>query len=229
MPPVRTRMTESIVVILENAERLLNDAEFLEFGEPPTTGYFLAIVAQEELSKAFLLSLVLRGAVPWDAHVLRATRDHKCKQLLGLVMDYLSPDIHEFMERCNAVVLRHERPEMPAKVADALNILRHEKIGRWESRSWVWAEEPVYDRESLAVAEGEQDKRKQDALYVRVAADGGMAPPSVTVTRELVRSEMERAKRFATLVENMVDGSQHPGLDYEKVEDALRLLFTRLQ
>jgi len=39
----------------------------------------------------------------------------------------------------------------------------------------VWAEDPEYDADALAVAEGELDRLKQDALYVRLARDGGAA------------------------------------------------------
>jgi hypothetical protein len=46
-------------------------------------------------------------------------------------MDYLAPDIDEFITRCNTVVLKKKLSFMPRRVADVLNILRYEKSGRW--------------------------------------------------------------------------------------------------
>lgn len=134
-------------------------------------------------------------------------------------MDYLSPDTEDFLERCNAVVLRHELRQLPARVLDALDILRHEKIGRRVSQSWVWAEDPEYDPDALAIAEGKQDRLKQDALYVRLAVDGGVASSPAEFTLEKVRTERERAGRLAHLTEGVLSGDAHPGLDYEKVEE----------
>jgi|SRR6266849_1031 len=155
------RIEQSAKAVLHNARRLLIDADLLQFDQPPATAYYLALIAQEECAKAFLLGLVCRQVIPWSSHILRASRDHTCKQLLCVVMEYLNPEQDEFLERCNAVVLRHEQPRFPAKVADAMNILRHEKIGRWISPSWVWAEDPKYDEDAQAIANGQFDRRKR--------------------------------------------------------------------
>ncbi|MDI6808886.1 MAG: AbiV family abortive infection protein [Candidatus Eisenbacteria bacterium] len=220
------RIEESVRAILQNARRLLDDAEFLKLNEPPATGYYLSLIAQEECAKAFLLALVQRQVIPWNQHILRASRDHTCKQLLCVIMEFLNPELEEFIERCNARGLRHELPRLPPRVADAMNILRHEKIGRWISRNWVWAEDPEYDKEARDIAEGERDRQKQDALYVRLAPDGGLAAVRATMTNADVTAEMERAARMAGLVDRLLEGDPHPGLDYAKVEEAFRLLFT---
>ena len=225
MSAVSDRMPEAVRACLSNGKRLLEDVEFLELNEPPTTAYFLAMIAQEEFAKGFLLALVVRGVIPWDRRLLRAARDHACKQLLCVVMDYLAPDLDEFLDRCNAVVLRHEVPEVPAKVADALNILRHEKIGRWEKQLWVWAEKPDYDPDAMAIFDGKQDRVKQDALYVRLAADGGVASTPKGVTYEMVRNERKRAERLADLTEGVLNGQLNPGLDYDTIEEWFRILF----
>jgi len=228
MTTMNERLCESARACLQNGRRLLDDSEFLEFGEPPTTAYFLSLIAQEEFAKAFLLALVVRGVIPWERRLLRAARDHTCKQLLCIIMDYLNPDTDEFLERCNAGVLRHEIRKLPSKVVDAINILRHEKIGRWVERTWVWDEDPEYDRDALAVAEGKQDRLKQDALYVRLASDGSVAGVPSAATYELVRSERERASRIANLAERVLEGDERPGLDYDKVEEVFRALFESL-
>ena len=159
---------------------------------------------------------------------MRAARDPICKQLLCLVMDYLSPDTDEFLERCDAVVLRHETRNLPPKVVDAIHILRHEKIGRWVKQSWVWAQDPEYDPDALLVAEGRQDRYKQDALYVRLGQDGSIASIPGSATYESVSSERERAARIGRLAEGVLEGEEYPGLDYDDVERVFRVLFESL-
>jgi len=223
---VEKRLKRSILTIIENARRLLSDAESLDFREPPYTAYFLAIIAQEELAKAFLLGFVYRNIIPWDQRILRATRDHTSKQLLCIVMEYLNPEIDEYFNRLDAIVLRHERTQFPSKVADALNILRYEKIGRWESKkNWVWAEDPAYDRDALAVSEGKLDRMKQDALYVRLSANGGIIPSPVRFSSEIVQGEIERVRRFVQITEAIIDPTATPGVSYGSVEEAFRFLF----
>ena len=218
------RLREAANACLRNGRRLLDDAEFLELEEPPTTAFFLSCIAAAEFAKCFLLGLVMRGVLPWDQRLLRAARDHSCKQLLCVVMDFLRPNDEEFMAR-----LRDHSPrELPARVADAINILRHEKIGRWGEPSWVWQEDPEYDRTAAAIADGQHDRLKQDALYVRLARDGGVASVPKNATYGSVREERERATRLSHLAECVLNGDEHPGLDYHIVEEVFRLLFESL-
>lgn len=217
------RLDKSVRAVIQNATRLLEDAQFLEFSEPPISAWFLALIAQEELAKAFILCLTNRRIIPWNPHILRALQDHKCKQLLCLVMDYLAPDTDEFIRRCKAVV---NKKELPRSVADALKILRHEKIGRWISKNWKPAKEPDYDHDALAIAEGKKDKLKQDALYVRLGKDGSVASIPLNHSALTLADEMDRAERFRTLVESLLEGAEHPGLDWHLVDEAFRLLFT---
>ena len=228
MIDMKNKLTEAARACLKNGVRLLSDAENLEIDEKPATAHFLCEIAQEEFAKAFLLALVVREVIPWDRRILRAARDHKCKQLLCIVMEYMSPDIDEFLDRCNAVVLRHEIRKLPSRVVDTINILRHEKIGRWVSQSWVWAEDPDYNREALAVAEGKRDRLKQDSLYVRLASDGGIASVPSGYSTDIMRGEREKAERIAQFAEGVLEGEAHPGLDYDKVEEVFRVLFTSI-
>lgn len=205
---------------LSNAARLLDDADYLAFGEPPTTAQFLVAIAQEEIAKAFLLALVVRRAIPWDQRLLRATRDHTCKQLLNLVLEYLSPDIEEFLERCNATVLRNEIREVPQHVLDAISIFRYEKIGRWAERQRGSADEAVYEVAVLAVAQGKVDRQKQDALYVRLGRDGSVASIPSGGTYDTVQAERDRARRMSQVTQDILGGEPYPALDYDKIEKA---------
>lgn len=225
---MKDKLHQSALACLQNGRRLLDDAELLELNEPPTTAHFLSLIAEEEFAKTFLLALIVHDVIPWDRRLMRATRDHICKQLVCLVMDYLNPDIDEFLERCNALVLRHEIRNLPPKIVDAIHILRHEKIGRWVKQSWVWGEDPEYDSDALSVADGKQDRSKQDALYVRLGQDGSAVSIPGCATYESVRSERERAARLGRLAEGVLEGEKHPGFDYDKVEGVFRVLFESL-
>lgn len=222
------RLRDSAVAALANGRHLLDDVEWLNYDAHRTRAYFLTAIAQEEFAKAFLLGLVIRRVIPWDRRLLRAARDHVCKQLLCVVMDYLNPDDDEFKERCDATILRGELRTAPRKVADAINLLGHERIGRWNNPHWLWEEDPDYDPEALAVANGRQDRRKQDLLYVRLAANGGVASVPPLVVEEELRKERERTSRMATLAENMLESAPTPGLDYDKIAAIFRGVFTTM-
>jgi len=162
---------------VENGKRLLEDSKNLrESGRFPTAKA-LAVLAQEEFAKAYIMRLVQEGAIPWCNEIHRATRDHHCKQLMGILMEYLfTPwDTENLLERERRVKEKFPDFRLPRKVADALNIFCHEKIKRWKSSSWCWAEEPEYDVEAKAVWRGTIEETKQNALYVSLGKDGRVA------------------------------------------------------
>jgi len=145
----------------ENGCRLLDEAQLLEFEQPSATRYYLSMIAQEEAAKAFLLYLVAIEALPWTPFLLRATRDHQCKQLAGIVLDYISPDTDEFLRRMDMCVLAKRKLQLPSSVADAMNLLCHEKIRGSKSRLWVWAEDPEYAK--AASRGGRRQARQRQA------------------------------------------------------------------
>jgi hypothetical protein len=81
--------TEAMCACVENGKRLLEDAEWLQGpGCNPTT-LALTILAEEEFAKAFFLYLLQDGAIPSTPQVWRTLRDHQCKHLLTIMMEYL--------------------------------------------------------------------------------------------------------------------------------------------
>lgn len=121
-----------------------------------------------------------------------------------------------------------EMDSIPQCVADAIFILRYEKIGRWESSTWVWQEEPTYDALALAVAGGSLDREKQDALYVRLGRDGHVATTPAITKFEDAKGAVAMASRMCSFVKYLV--SQNVGLDrdYEKIESAFKTVFASL-
>ncbi len=153
----------------------------VEFRELPCTKLMHSMIAQEEFAKAFVLLLVREDVVPWSPQLRRAMSDHACKQPVGVIIEYVDPEWETIKELERIIRVDVELGDrLPPKVASAINVLRHEKIRRWESNSWVWAEEPEYERSILRIAEGKRDRIKQDALYVRLGGDGSVtAGPAV--------------------------------------------------
>jgi AbiV family abortive infection protein len=254
----KSHFIEADAACISNGERLLDDAEFLVYSELPSTSFALALIAQEEFAKAFLLFLVSKDVITWNAPVYRATRDHTCKQLLGFVMAYLNPDSDEEYKRSMEWLADHKewqklfaayeastnrtersrlwakiaeisekRELLPSSVADAINIFRHEKLGRWASSKWFWAEEPVYDEVATSIAEGKLDREKQDALYVHLGRNGQVAKTPTRVKSE-VKAAMEVAGRLRSLAKGLLSHPEGVGIEYRKVESAFKTVFASL-
>jgi len=218
----------AIEACLENSERLLSDAQMLEFSEPPATAFALVIIAQEELAKAFLLTLVYKGVIQWNELLWRAARDHKCKQLLVLVMDFLNPDWDEFIARDDTWYADRVKGLLPHQIADALNIFRHEKIGRWESQNWFWVDPPDYDTKAKKVGNGLVDKLKQNQLYIYIGKRGAVIPKGV-VTQKQFEDEMDRASRLSSVVKDMIKEECADRFDYKLVIEAFQMLFESIK
>ena len=252
----KSHFIKSARACLANGNRLLEDAEMMEFGDPPLSSFFLSAIAQEEFAKGFLLCLVARDVIPWNSLIYRATRDHKCKQLLAIIMEHVIPDDDEFDRRLED---RHLKYEEHGKLIDALRETKsieeqkgiwqriaavneslellprsvadsinilREKIGRWDS--WFcWAEEPNYDRTAKDVGDGKAEREKQNALYVRLNKNGEVIGVPGGITPESAKYAMDRAKRMGRLVEDLLAG-QSGIFDYEKIESAFKAVFADL-
>lgn len=226
MSEIKYRFTKSAKLCLENGQRLLDEAELLEFEDPPSTRYFLSMIAQEECAKGFMLFLVSIKIIPWNSQIFRATRDHRCKQLLCVVIDFLTDD-NEFINRINSFILENKRLDIPARVNDSMFILRHEKIGRWESNAWVWAEDPSYEETALRVSEGKQDRVKQRSLYVELGKTGEVHATPKEITQEQATAEYERGRRFTSFLKDLTSGEIPTSVDYKNVEQGFRALFSK--
>ncbi|MGC2330795.1 MAG: AbiV family abortive infection protein [Candidatus Acidiferrales bacterium] len=249
---------KSAAACLDNGKRLLRDAEMLEYENPPNTCYALAIIAQEEFAKAFLLLLVSRGVIPWHPVIHRATRDHACKQLLGFVMSYINPEcdfardmewLKENEERKALLAsytastgetektaiwkriaeIRERWDSLPQSVVDAVSILRYENVGRFEPGTRVWAEKPVYDKAAKSLGKGRLDRERQDSLYVRIGRSGHVAGASAQVEREEAKAAMETAGRMRDLIKGCpASGTQVFNWEHKMIEEVIKAKFANL-
>ncbi|CEJ87239.1 hypothetical protein HYPGJ_31010 [Hyphomicrobium sp. GJ21] len=226
MPTAKT-LTSSIEACITNGERLIDDAMWLECQEPPASKLVLAMLAQEEYAKAFLLFLVREDVIRWSPYLLRAMNDHICKQLVGTVIEYINPLEDESEEE----MVKRIREEVmcglgiPLAVADAISILRHEKIGRWVSNNWQWSEPPDYAAPALHIAEGKRDRLKQDALYVRIGRDGRAVSTPTSANPMASDEEFERAWSYRHLMSTLLRKGGHSSSRYQNALEFIRKLF----
>lgn len=234
MPPSSNKLAKAIEACLDNAERLLEEVYDLEFRKPPSSSFYLVMISQEEFAKAFILFLVNEKIIPWTPAVRRAINDHSCKQLAGMIIDYMIMHWDE-MHELEAIIKRDLDfgDRLPDDVASALEILCYEKIGRWMRNNWVWAKDPDYDRVAVKIADGTKDRRKQDALYVRLGADGQVCSTPLVITENEMRRELERARRYGNCVRSLLNDSSEPHWfdksRFDKVVGAFRILFDESQ
>jgi hypothetical protein len=96
----KSGLLKAMTACVENGLRLHQDAQSLDMDRSPTV-LGLCILAQEEFAKAFLLHLVREGVISWTARVRESLHSHAHKQLMGLIMEWLSPSDDEFTARIN--------------------------------------------------------------------------------------------------------------------------------
>lgn len=214
--------TKAIATILDNGDRLVEDACYLSEYERFPTAYALCILAQEEYAKAFLLYLISEEAIPWTQELRRMLHNHTCKQLLSLIIDFLEPDdLVSWLDK-----RKNENYVMPSHIVDVINILRHEKLPKQEQWAWIGDEDPPYNQLARKVADGIVDKQKQDAIYVRLGKDGSVASTPLRITEAMVNELLEKTQRFSQFFFRS-DSKFKPieSIDYMKIFWMFRLLF----
>lgn len=221
-PPRKQDVETSIDACLVNGDRLMDDALRLEFQEEGGTRMAICVLAQEEYAKAFLLYLVREMVVPWDSDLLRAIRSHTCKHLLAIVMEYIAPQWDTVDELREIIRAEYDLDgRFPPHVSSALNILYFEKIRRGD-----FFDDNDYEPSVLAVAFGERDKAKQNAVYVDLDKSCRVkSTPVKSISREAAQKEYETAERYGSIVNNLVSPDSYEGAQLKRVKDATRVVF----
>jgi len=212
----KSRLSQAMSACVENGQRLHQDAEWLG-SDRSATAVALCILAQEEFAKAFLLHLVCEGIIPWTAKVRESLRNHKHKQLVGLIMEWLSPSDDAFSAR---ITMEPGNATLPAHVADAMKLYVEKVLPQGHISCPPAASDPI----AKNVAHGDRDKTKQDALYVRLSEDGEVISVPSPVTAEIVEAELERTKRLSDLVSPLREGTLGPVLDYDLLVETMSFL-----
>lgn len=212
----KSRLVHAISACVENGQRLHQDAEWLRTDRSATV-VALCILAQEEFAKAFLLHLVREGIIPWSAKVRESLHKHPHKQLMGLILEWLSPSDDEFSARIGRAP---GDSTLPAYVADAMKLY----VKKVQPQGHISCPPTPSDPMAKSVADGDRDKMKQDALYVRLSEDGDVISVPTQVTPEMIEAELDRTKRLSDLARPLREGSLGPVLDYHLLLDAMSFL-----
>jgi len=226
MQPKPKVLQASISATTTNGKKLLEDAKLLFDWDRFSTALALAVLAQEEFAKAFLLQLVADGALPWVREVQRSMARHECKHLLGLVLEWLppwdSPDLAELLKRrsewheqemawLQKNITRYAEgnfapnPNDPEPVEPAVSfpsdVATALNIYRHEEierlrRGVPWKHADWSTGEARKIADGSLDRKKQSALYVHITRTGDVGLHPGLVTREQAAEAIERAERL---------------------------------
>lgn len=215
----------AIHACVENGERLFDDAKFMNDVSRYSTAMALAILAEEEFAKAFLLYLVKDDALPWTTEIRQALRDHKCKHLLAILMEHLSPTEDQLSSRLMEQIDFARESQLPKDVSSAINLLRHEKVGKWKDPYWDVLEPSDYDQETKRISDGSVDRTKQTALYVEIGRDGSVSTRPAAVRPFQVERELERCKRFLDLAREIGAGYVLMAKDYTLLKQILSAVF----
>jgi AbiV family abortive infection protein len=216
---------ESSHACLENAKRLLEDGEWCS--NRPSTGLALVMLAQEECAKAFILILIHAQIIPWCDEVRKSLRLHNCKYVVIVFMEWLSA-IHVIRE---AAWLRSQpQPVMdsswlPPEVAKAINIYRHEMLE--DHRRNLSIPYPEWNGVARKTAEGKNDRRKQNALYIGIGRNGEVTSRPPTSIQEFEK-ELSRAKEIIAFTDTVQIFTPFDFPEYEHFKEVFGSVFTDL-
>jgi AbiV family abortive infection protein len=223
-PPRKEDVQAAIDACLDNGARLLDDALQLEFQEKGGTRFMISILAQEEYAKAFLLYWVREEIIPWDDGLRRVLRNHACKHLVAITMEYLDPE-WETIEELRAIINAEYDLEgaFPPRVSSALNILYHEKI---RGRNFDY-DDGDYEPSVIKIAKGERDRLKQDSVFVALDKSCRVKQQNspMNITRDQAQTEYKRAERYASIVLRLIEHGGYKSIQMDKFKEATREVF----
>jgi len=219
-PPRKEDVQASIDACLANAKRLMDDALQLEFQKRGGARLTICMLAQEECAKAFLLYMVREGLVPWDSNLLRVIRNHACKHLVAIIMEYIDPEWETMDELRDIIAAEYDLDgRFPPRVSSALNILYHERIRRNN-----FFGDNDYEPDVVAIASGERDRVKQDAVYIDLDKSCRVRNAPMDITREQAQVEYVRAERYVSIVASLIELT-NVTLQLDKLKEVTKIVF----
>lgn len=244
-------LERSIDVTTDNGKKLLADAKLLFDWDRFGTALALAVLAQEEFAKAFLLRLVADDALPWIPEVQRSIARHQCKHLLTLVMEWLGPfDVSELVAQSKRNTHRHEQ-----KMAWLKRRIARYRDGRFADDPYdpepvepevsltedVAAALNIYRHEEIErmkrgyalrdaewskgkardIADGSMDRLKQTGIYVDISKTGEVGRHPGLITRQQASQAIEAATRLS-------EGASTFSDEYKMLKEVLPAIFQNL-
>lgn len=242
----------SMAACSENGKRLLEDANTMLGWDRFSTALALAVLAQEEFAKVFLLQLVVDNALPWTSEVQRSMARHQSKHLLAIVMEWIPPfDFERLDEQRKRSVERHEQkmawyqrrveryragilqpdPDDPEPMEDDIHfppdVATALNIYRHEEierfkSGYPWRDAEWSRGRARKIADGLLDRKKQSALYVDVTKTGEIGLHPGLITRVEAVEAIERADRLSDPMIRYSD-------EYRKLKETLPIVFSTLK
>ena len=216
------KFSRSIRACIENAKLLLADAEWIS---TKAYGLALALLAQEECSKAFVLALVRDGILPWTSEVRRSLTVHECKHLVTVIMEWLLAVNERRFEEVRTRTTADPPRVLPSDVAIAMNIYRHEMLERFAKRHPD--RDPEWRGIARKLAEGARDRKKQRAMFVRVDNDGDLMSQPVASEQEF-NEEFTRAKALIEFAGDVDRNCIFAFREYQLFADLFKAMFADL-
>lgn len=211
---------------IANGKRLKDDAELLlEYGRAPTA-LAIAVLAQEEFAKAFLLTLAHRKVIPWTREFQKALQNHECKHLAGVMMEWLGPPLDEALIRSKAGREGKVIEFLPVDVAVAVNILRYEKFELF--RKGYGFKDPEDSGFSRKVSKGLIDRIKQKSLYAGIGVDEKGAVsflPIKNVSIEMAQEHLDRASQYCKFASDAASDTVLSFMEYRLFCQILEAVF----
>jgi AbiV family abortive infection protein len=147
-----------------------------------------------------LLAIILEWLPPFDVDEMLA--QHKRFRLRHeRKMEWLQRSLDRLKQ--SIISTDPEDPEppepdvgLPADVAAAINIYRHEEIERFRSGD-PWKDEDWATGKARKIADGSLDRKKQSAFYLDVTKTGEIGLHPGLISREEASEAIERAERLS--------------------------------
>jgi hypothetical protein len=132
-------------------------------------------------------------------------------------MEWLSPADDEFSAR---IMKKPGTAVLPPHVTDAMKLY----VENVQPQGHISCPPAASDPIAKSVANGDRDRMKQDAIYVRLSQDGNVISVPTQFTSDAANVELDRTKRLSDMVRPLREGDSSPGFDYHVTVETLSFL-----
>jgi AbiV family abortive infection protein len=180
---LRNKLLASSVAAYESACSLLSDAKILQGAGRYARAGALAILAEEEFAKSFVVC-ICAGERRWDSEVLVGLRDHGRKQAISQAMLDYWKWVQENMaavEKMNRFSLTKTTPSVMLSPGDMDALLRRVEKEHVKKRT--------------------RDVLKQRMFYVAIGQSGSVIHDPKSITESMAAQCLEATTAFKTISE----------------------------
>jgi AbiV family abortive infection protein len=179
---LRTNLITSANESYQNASDLLDDAKILFEGRRYSRANVMIILAEEEFSKAFILTICAQDR-RWDSEIYRALKSHTHKQaIVETMLQYI-----EWFKEKNDFIFKYNQA---ALVPMTPNIYPEVQL----FQDWITK------AQKRTIKKSARDRYKQRLLYVSIDKNAKVSTKPVG-TEDEAKSAFSMAKEFKTLTE----------------------------